>query len=303
MKSKRKPKTLVDTHIELKSIIKQPISVPPNTSILDARDILFRHGIGRLVVEFNKKPVGIVTEKDLSKSISVFSGKPIAKILVRDVMSRDLVTVGPNASIYECAKLMRKHSISSVIVKDPKGKLLGLVTKTDLVSTFLVQSTASLRISKVMSRDVITVSPDDSIFEVESVLMNNKIRRIIVSKNNAPVGVITFRDFIPAKTFDFHKEFIDSAERSEVFWNSNLNEFNVNKLSYLLTFSAKDIMTKQPFFVSPEDVVYTAAIIMIRHGISGLPVVRGKKLVGIITKSDIVDVIASQDAKSKTQGS
>ena len=303
MKSKRKPKTLVDTHIELKSIIKQPISVPPNTSILDARDILIRHGIGRLVVEFNKKPVGIVTEKDLSKSISVFSGKPIAKILVRDVMSKDLVTVGPNASIYECAKLMRKHSISSVVVKDPRGNLLGLVTKTDLVSTFLVQSTASLRISKVMSRDVITVSPDDSIFEVESVLMNNKIRRVIVSKNNAPVGVITFRDFIPAKTFDFHKAFANPDERSEIFWNPNINEFNVNSLSYLLTFLAKDIMTKQPFFVSPEDVVYTAAIIMIRHGISGLPVVRGKKLVGIITKSDIVDVIASQDAKSKTHRS
>ena len=299
MKSKRKPRTMVDTHINLKSIIKQPISVPPNTGILDARDILIRHGIGRLVVEFNKKPVGIVTEKDISKSISVFSGKPIGKILVRDIMSKDLITVSPDASIYECAKLMRKHGISSVVIKDHRGKLVGLVTKTDLVSTFLVQSTASLRISKIMTRDVITVSPDDSIFEVESVLMNNKIRRVIVVKNKTPLGVITFRDFIPAKTFDFHKTFTDIAERSEIFWNPNLNEFNVNNLSYLLTFLAKDIMTKQPFFVSPDDVVYTAAIIMIRHGISGLPVVKGNKLVGIITKSDIVDVIASQDIKPK----
>lgn len=51
-------------------------------------------------------------------------------------------------------------------------------------------------------------------------------------------------------------------------------------------------MTKEPHFVSPNDVVYTVAILMIRHGISGLPVVRGKKLMGIITKSDIVNVIA-----------
>ena len=61
-----------------------------------------------------------------------------------------------------------------------------------------------------------------------------------------------------------------------------------------MTFSAKDIMTSNPFFVSPDDVVYTAAIIMIRHGISGLPVVRGKKIIGIVTKSDIVNVIASK---------
>ena len=294
MRRKRQPKILVNIPVELKSIIKQPISIPPNTSILDARDILIRHRIGRLIIEFGKKPVGIVTEKDIAKSISVFSGKPIAKILVSDIMSKDLVTVQPDDSIYDCAKLMQKHGISSVVVKSSRGKLVGVVTKTDLVSTFLMISTARLPISKIMTKKVITVSPNDSIFEVESILLNNKIRRVVVSKNNTPIGIITYRDFIPAKTFDLYKEFTDPEERTEIFWNPQLNEFNVNNLSYLLTFLAKDIMTKRPFFVSPNDVVYMAAILMIRHGISGLPVVRGKKLVGIVTKTDIVNVIASK---------
>lgn len=291
---KRQPKILVNIPIQLASIIKQPVSIPPDTNILDARDILIRHRIGRLVVEFNNKPVGIVTEKDISRSVSVFSGKPISKILIRDMMSKDLIALQPEASIYDCAKLMQKHGISSIIIKNSKGKLVGVVTKTDLVSTFLIQSTASLPISKIMTKKVITVSPNDSIFEVESVLLNNQIRRVIVAKNKTPVGIITYRDFVPAKTFDLHKVFTDPEERSEIFWNAYLNELNVNKLSYLLTFSAKDIMTKNPFFVSKDDVVYTAAIIMIRHGISGLPVVHGKELVGIITKTDIVNVIASK---------
>ena len=290
----RQPKILVDIPVQLASIIKQPITIPPNASILDARDILIRHRIGRLVVEFDKKPVGIVTEKDVSRSISIFSGKPIAKILIRDIMSKDIVSLQPEASIYDCAKLMQKHGISSIIIKNSKGKLVGVVTKTDLVSAFLIQSTARLPISKIMTKNVITVSPDDSIFEVESTLLNNQIHRVVVAKNKTPVGIITYRDFVPAKTFDFHKEFTDPEERSEVFWNSRLNEFNVNKLSYLLTFSAKDIMTSNPFFIFSDDVVYTAAIMMIRHGISGLPVVRGKKIIGIVTKSDIVNVIASK---------
>jgi len=294
MKSRKQSKILVNTPVDLKSIIKQPVSIPPNTSILDARDILIRHRIGRLIIEFNKKPVGIITEKDIARSISIFSGKPIAKILVRDIMSKDLITVFPDDSIYDCAKLMKKHGISSVIVKNSRGKLVGIVTKTDLVSTFLMLSTASLTISKIMTKKVVTVSPDDSIFEVESILLNNKIRRVVVSKNKTPVGIITYRDFVPAKTFDLYKEFTDPEERTEIFWNPRLNEFNVNNLSYLLTFLAKDIMTKEPFFVTPNDVVYTAAILMIRHGISGLPVVQGKKLVGIVTKTDIVNVIASQ---------
>jgi CBS domain-containing protein len=289
---KRPTKILENIPVELKSIVKTPITIPPNTSILDARDILLRHQIGRLVIEFDKKPVGIITEKDIAKSVSIFSRKPIGKILVMDIMSKDLVTVTLEASIQDCAKLMKKHGISSVVVINKKHKLIGIVTKTDLVSTFLVQSTVSLPITKIMTKKVITVSPDDSIFEVESVLFNNEIRRVIVTKDKNPVGIITYRDFIPAKTFDVYKEFTDPQERAEIAQSSQINEFNVNRLSYLLTFSARDIMTKNPFIAYSDDVVYTAAILMIRHGISGIPVIKNKKLVGIVTKTDIVNVLA-----------
>ena len=289
---KKRPKILENIPVELKSIVKTPITIPPNTSILDARDILLRHQIGRLIIEFDKKPVGIITEKDIAKSVSIFSRKPIGKILVMDIMSKDLVTVTLEASIQDCAKLMKKYGISSVVVINKKRKLIGVVTKTDLVSTFLVQSTVSLPITKIMTKKVITVSPDDSIFEVESVLFNNEIRRVIVTKDKKPVGIITYRDFIPAKTFDVYKEFTDPQERAEIAQSSQINEFNVNRLSYLLTFSARDIMTKNPFIAYSDDVVYTAAILMIRHDISGIPVVKNKKLVGIVTKTDIVNVLA-----------
>jgi CBS domain-containing protein len=289
---KRPTKILENIPVELKSIVKTPITIPPNTSILDARDILLRHQIGRLVIEFDKKPVGIITEKDIAKSVSIFSRKPIGKILVMDIMSKNLVTVPIDASIQDCAKQMKNHGISSVVVINKRGKLIGIVTKTDLVSTFLVQSTVSLPITKIMTKKVITVSPDESIFEVESVLFNNEIRRVIVTKDKSPVGIITYRDFIPAKTFDVYKEFTDPAERAEIAQSSQINEFNVNRLSYLLTFSARDIMTKNPFIAYSDDVVYTAAILMIRHGISGIPVVKNKKLVGIVTKTDIVNVLA-----------
>lgn len=172
--------------------------------------------------------------------------------------------------------------------------MVGIITKTDLVSTFLAHSTASLNISKIMTKKVITVSPEDSIFEVQSVLFNNKISRVVVTKNKKPVGIITYRDFIPAKTFNLQKEFTDPVERDEISSNPQLNEFNVTQMSYLLTFSAKDIMTNELIITYPDNDVYTAAILMIRHGISGIPVIRNQKLVGIITKSDIVNVLASK---------
>jgi CBS domain-containing protein len=292
--TKKSKKILVNIPVELKSILKIPITVTPNTGILTARDILLRYKISRLIVESGQKPVGIITEKDIAKNISVFSEKPIGKISVGSIMSKDLVTASLDSSLYDCAKLMKNHGISSIIITNNAKKLVSLVTKTDLVSTFLVQSTASLDVSKIMTKNVVTVSPNDSVFEVESILFNNNISRVVVVKNQQPIGIITYRDFVPAKTFDFSKEFTNPSEREEISQNPQLNEFNVNRLSYLLTFSAKDIMTRNPFIVYSDDVVYTAAILMIRHGISGIPVMKNKKLAGIVTKSDIVNVLAAK---------
>ena len=296
---KRQPYEISNqVHVELKSIIKTPITIPPNTSILDARDILLRHRIGRLIIELGKKPVGIITEKDIARSVSIFSKKPLGKILVKEIMKKSLITVFDDSTIQECAKLMKENGISSIIVINRKHKLVGVVTKTDLVSTFLVKSAASLKVSKIMSKKLITVSPDESIFEVESVLFNNKISRVIVSKNKIPLGVISYRNFIPARTFELHREFIDPIESDEISQLPQLNEFNVNSLSYLMTFAAKDIMTKDPFTVNYDDAVYTAAILMIRHNISGVPVLKSKKLVGIVTKSDIANVLAQKKSKN-----
>ena len=296
---KRQPVEISNkVHVELKSIVKTPITVPPNTSILDARDILLRHRIGRLVIELGKKPVGIITEKDIARSVSIFNKKPLGKIRVKDIMKKSLITVFDDSNIKECAKLMKENEISSVIVINRKHKLIGVVTKTDLVSTFLVKSEASLEVSDVMSKKIIAVSPEDSIFEVESVLFNNKISRVIVSKNKIPLGVISYRDFIPAKTFELHQEFINPVESDEISQLPQINEFNVNSLSYLMTFTARDIMSKNPFTVNYDDAVYTAAILMIRHNISGLPVLKNKKLVGIVTKSDIVNILTQKNPKN-----
>ena len=290
----KKEKILVNIPIDLKSIIKKPITLLPDTGILDARDTLLRYNISRLIVVSGKIPVGVITKKDIAKSISVFNKKPITKLTVKDIMSKNLVSVTIDSSIYDCARLMKKHDISSIVVRNTDKTLFGIVTKTDLVSTFLVQSTASLKVSKIMTKNVITVSTQDSLLEVQSVLFNNSISRVIVAHNKEPVGIITYSDFVPAKAFDQNKELPNFYEKEEISQTPWLNEININRFSHMLSFSASDIMTKNPFVAYTDDVVYTVAILMIRNKISGIPVVQNKKLVGIVTKSDIVNVLATK---------
>lgn len=277
---------------DLNKIIKRTITISPNASILDAREILLRHNLKRLVVIDSKKcPIGIITEKDIAKTIYALGDKPIKSVKVSGFMSKKLVTVKKTDSIYDCAKLMKKNRIGSIIVLGNNGILEGLITKTDLASIFLTHAISPLKVSKIMTRNVITAMPGDSLLYVESLLIHNRISRIVIQRNRIPVGIITYRDFVPAKLPYWLSQSADPKEVENYKMNSP-NEFQVNQMNHLLHFKAVDIMSSNPITIEAGEDVGVAVLLMIRNGISGLPVVKKTKLVGIITKADIVNAIA-----------
>lgn len=279
--------------ILLTSILKKAITVTPKTGVVAARDLLLRYRIKRLIVmKSANKPVGIITEKDLTRATSVFSGRDIGDMIVGDCMSENLITVKKNNSIYDCAKLMKKNNISSVIVINEDDSLTGIITKTDLVAAFLVNGTTGVEVSKYMRRKVITVDPKESLFVVQSILVNNKISRVVVEKNKIPVGIITYRDFLPAKTVNWVQEYTEIDNLDELRNYPRPNEFNANSLDHAITFRAEDIMTPNPVMINKNEYIFKSALLMIRHQISGLPVIHNKLLVGIITKSDIAYAIS-----------
>jgi len=187
---------------------------------------------------------------------------------------------------------MNKHHISSIIVVGKNDVLEGLATKTDLVSIFLTHAISPLKISKIMTRNVVTVMPGDSLLYVESLLIHNRIARVVVQRNRIPVGIITYRDFVPAKLPYWISQSADPQEVENYKMKSSINEFQTNQMNHLLHFKAVDIMSSNPITVEADEDVGVAVLLMIRNGISGLPVVKKSKLVGIITKSDIIKAIA-----------
>jgi len=276
------------------ALVKKAITITPQAGILDAIEVIQKYKIGRLVViDKSRKPVGIITEKDMLKALYPLDSKPIGSIQVGDLMSKDLITVTKKDSVYMCAKIMKDNNISSVIVLD-NGSLDGILTKTDLVFNFLNHESTPLKVSKIMTTRVVTASPKDSLFLVESMLINNKISRVVVVQNQKPVGIITHRDFIPTRIPNRLGTYTDPNELRDVWYSPHPSQFNINQLGYVLTFKAEDIMTKNPVTIGDSDDVSVAALVMYRYGISGIPVVKQSKLVGIITKSDIVFALAEE---------
>ncbi|KKK86485.1 hypothetical protein LCGC14_2762750, partial [marine sediment metagenome] len=122
-------------------------------------------------------PIGILTEKDLSRGIYSLDAKLVTTTTVGDCITKNLIVAKTDKSISYCAKLMEENDIRSIVIVNSDNTLAGLVTKSDIIQAFLIYDDSRIKISDIMTRKVITVRPDDSLYLVESVLFNNKISR------------------------------------------------------------------------------------------------------------------------------
>jgi len=279
-------------NLKLSELISKPITVNPSTSLMKTREILLKNKVKRVVILDKKIPVGVITERDIAKKIYELGTKPINSVKAKEFIQKKIFALTKENSVQECAKMMKKHRISLVIIINADKTLGGIVTETDLVKVFLTKESSQIKISKIMKKEVITAETNDPILHVESLLLKYGISRVIIKRNQKPVGVITFRDFVPAKIPQWIAESADPKEVQEYKFKKGLEEIHSNQMSYLFPFNATDIMSSNPITTEMNADVKDAITLMIKYNISGLPVVNKSKLVGIITKSDIVSVLA-----------
>lgn len=274
--------------LSIKNLIKKPLTVSPNIPLPKIRQILLEKKMKRIIVVEKKIPVGIITEKDIARKIYASNSVSLNSITAKDFESKKLYVLKHESSVTECAQLMTRHHISSVIILNPDETLAGIITKTDLASVFLTKGGTPLKVSNVMKTDLITAAPSDPILHIENMLLRYGISRIIIQRNKKPIGIITFRDFVPAKIPQWIADSADPKEVQEYKLKKGLSNVHSNQLNYLFPFHATDIMSSNPITIAEDEDVALAITLMIKYGISGLPVLRKSKLVGIITKTDIV---------------
>ncbi len=97
-----------------------------------AVNLMAQHSIaGIIIVDKKNKPTGIVTEGDLIKKV-FHKNKNSKKILLKNVMSKKLLSIKPSINIGQASALMNRHNISKLPVME-NNKIVGYVTKSDLV--------------------------------------------------------------------------------------------------------------------------------------------------------------------------
>lgn len=122
-----------------------PITVSSATTVADASEMMRKHKFRRLPVVDIGKLVGIITDRDLREvspsratSLSIFElNYLLSKMQVKEVMTKNVVTIRADATIEEAALLMYNHKIGGLVVVDGNGAVAGVITETDIFKCFV----------------------------------------------------------------------------------------------------------------------------------------------------------------------
>lgn len=114
---------------------------------------------------------------------------------VREVMTKDPITLPSSAKIVEAARAMRDADVGNIIVYD-NDEVTGIITDRDIVVRIIAegQDPNGATVGDAATRGVKTLSPDDQAGEAIKLMRQGAIRRIPIVENNRPVGIVALGD-------------------------------------------------------------------------------------------------------------
>lgn len=115
---------------------------------------------------------------------------------VNDIMTPEIVTVSPNASIGDAIELLLARRISGLPVTTADGRLVGILTEFALLALAYDKNVANHTVSDHMTHDVLTVDATDSVNKVADLCIVHRVRRLPVLEQGRLVGLVSRRDVL-----------------------------------------------------------------------------------------------------------
>tara|TARA_B100002049_G_scaffold163853_1_gene122824 strand:- start:1397 stop:1795 length:399 start_codon:yes stop_codon:yes gene_type:complete len=117
-------------------------------------------------------------------------------ILVKDIMSKAIISVNVETTVFQIAKMMEQGGIGAILVKKD-GHLSGIITDRDFATKVASNSLSfDTPVEKVMSSPLITINYDESISAAAERMTSKKIRKLAVTDNGNVVGLVTSTDLV-----------------------------------------------------------------------------------------------------------
>lgn len=292
-------------------MVKHVITLPPMENLWKAQSTMSRYRIKKLVIAAQNKivqkhPIGILTIKDIIKFvIADKTDRDLDEIPISEAMTKNLIKASKDSAITECAKIITANNVSSLIIVEDENNnnnLAGIMTSTDFVNFFSENCIGFTAVKDYMSQSLYTISIKDKVITAAQIMSEKNVSRLIVidpDNQNKLTGIISETDIsrtVPA----FKSKTIRSAYENMESLFSSKSKPDFTEPSFV---RIEDIMTPNTITIEKDADLAEAAKIMVKQGISGLPVIElpdnVEQPIGIISKSDIVKALITEEEEER----
>lgn len=215
-----------------------------------------------VAVDAERRPLGIFTERDAVRLLAERRG--LGTLKMAEVMSTPPFSSSADIDFREAYRLLQERGFRHLVVVDGEGRLQGIVTEGDFLQRLDVGDLSEFKSAeKVMSRNIVTVDIAAPITDAIGLMSRNRYSCVVVTREQIPYGILTERDIVRlAPVID---DVGDTPVRSVV---------------------------RTPLITAPPDMTLPDAIkLMARHKIRHLVVTENDKLLGLLTRHDLVKTL------------
>lgn len=275
----------------IKDLMNKPIGVESGTTLDWVLNKLLTLRISRLFIFKDKKPIGIVSEKDiLNYFYKEKLQKRIAEVSIDEIM-HDIFSNDGSTTIHEATKFMIDNRCSSIGVVS-EGDLVGIVTKTDMTKCYTENYLGKNKVGNQMSSNHFSTFTKDTLYEVIGKMLESEISRMVIVHNERnPVGIIStgdiFRTVMDIEANENTQKILNVTRDYENFW-SRYKEF--------CSFPAEKVMSRGIIQVSENEDLAKACRIILDKEINALVVQDSDgQIKGIVGKREVLTTLANME--------
>lgn len=257
-------------------------------SLYDVVMGLITNHISKIFVYEGKKPVGIITDKDIIRFLyNERSGRKFDQIPAGEVMNNICYAVD-SLTCKQAAQTMLINKISSLGIGSSSA-LDGIVTKTDLLYNYVNRSRDSYKVSDFMMVSYFSAPAESNLYEIIKKMITCDISRVLLTEDQKPVGIITNGDIFRITT---------SINKLNIVQSSLTDHSDENTLwsesGFVGSKQAGEAMMEGIITINSDQSMKDAARLMLERRIDGLGVNNPNgELVGIINKTNVLYAMAS----------
>jgi CBS domain-containing protein len=250
---------------------KDIIVVDKDIDLQHVLTLMKKNEITKIPVMEDKKLIGIITDSMIAMKLGAIHnrGIPPSRLHASSVTDKEMDIISPEDTVKDILTRVGEPGPTLLCVVE-NDKLVGIVTKADLLHLV----TCEKKLREIMRRELFTMSPDDRIIHARRLMIDNHVARLPVLKEGMLVGMISDNEiaFALAKV----KRSIPLGKQKH-----RLEELTVG-----------EVMRSPAFWTEPNMSSAEAAKIMLKHNVGALPLLENNKIVGIVSRTDLLKTIS-----------